>query len=272
MSHFKFIDFHTHPFLYEDNNICKHIESANMSVSRTKEIYEKLGKTKICGSVLSKSLVNKPDIKWEDVQKLNDVALELEKIYQGFYIPGFHVHPKFVKESIAEIEKLSNMGKKLIGEIEPYRFGWGELNYSSKEFYEILEACEHYKMVVSFHTKIDDEKAQDQIDEMISRFKNLTFVGGHFGPHWIILRHINRFSLNDNFLVDVSSEGITRHGTLRRVLDAGGKEKVLFGSNFPTAHPAMWAGAIDFDRDILDEEKEYVFYKNAERILGVNLD
>ncbi|MBQ7339584.1 MAG: amidohydrolase [Clostridia bacterium] len=272
MSFFKFIDFHTHPFLSEDNNICKHIESANMSVSRTKEIYEKLGKTKICGSVLSKSLLDKPDTKWEDVQKLNDLALELEKTYNGFYIPGFHVHPKFIKESIAEIERLSKMGKKLIGELEPYRFSWGELNYASKEFYEILEAAEHYKMVVSFHTKIDDEVAQNQIDQMISRFKNLTFVGGHLGPNWIILRHLKRFSLNDNFLVDVSEQGLTRHGTLRRVIDVGGKERVLFGSNFPASHPGMWAGAVQLDQDITDDEKEYVFYKNAERILGVSLD
>lgn len=272
MNQFKFIDFHTHPFLYEDNNVCKHIESANMSVSRTKEMYQKLGKTKICGSVLSRSLKNNGDIKWEDVQRLNDIALELEKIYDGFYIPGFHVHPKFIKESIDEIERLNKMGKKLIGELEPCRFSWGELNYASKEFYEILEALEHYNMVVSFHSKIGDEVVQDHIDQMLVRFKNLTFVGGNFGPHWIINRHIKRFSLSDNFFLDLPAVGLSKHGALRRIIDAGGKEKVLFGSNFPVSHPGMWAGAVEFDRELTEEEKEHVFYKNAERILGVSLD
>ena len=127
-------------------------------------------------------------------------------------------------------------------------------------------------MVVSFHSKIGDEVVQDHIDQMLVRFKNLTFVGGNFGPHWIINRHIKRFSLSDNFFLDLPAVGLSKHGALRRIIDAGGKEKVLFGSNFPVSHPGMWAGAVEFDRELTEEEKEHVFYKNAERILGVSLD
>ena len=50
---YEIIDFHTHPFTTEENNICHHKEYCNMSVDNTVELFKTLGVSKICGSVIS---------------------------------------------------------------------------------------------------------------------------------------------------------------------------------------------------------------------------
>ena len=89
---FEIIDFHTHPFINERNNICSHINFCGMSVDNTREIFKSLEVSKICGSVISFSQKHS----WSDIQANNDEALKLKDLYDGFYIPGFHVHPNYV--------------------------------------------------------------------------------------------------------------------------------------------------------------------------------
>ena len=50
---FEIIDFHTHPFWDDKNNICSHIAHCNMSADGTKKVFENLGVSRICGSVLT---------------------------------------------------------------------------------------------------------------------------------------------------------------------------------------------------------------------------
>ena len=50
---FEIIDFHTHPFSGEKNNICAHSAYCGMSPEQTIETMDKLGVSKICGSVLT---------------------------------------------------------------------------------------------------------------------------------------------------------------------------------------------------------------------------
>ena len=100
MNEYKIIDFHTHVFDADEFNICTHVEHCNMTVENTKRDLTKLGVEKVCGSVINKNRNYNPDFAF--IKSLNDKALELRDYYDGFYIPGFHVHPNFVKESIKE--------------------------------------------------------------------------------------------------------------------------------------------------------------------------
>ena len=45
------IDFHTHPFVEDRQNICPHREYCGMSAEGTRRTMEGLGISKICGSV-----------------------------------------------------------------------------------------------------------------------------------------------------------------------------------------------------------------------------
>ena len=120
---FEIIDFHTHPFINEENNICSYRECCGMSADNTLHVFNQMGVSKICGSVISRNNT-KFETYWDKIKSNNDIALELKDYYDGFYIPGFHVHPDFVEESINEIKRMHQNDINLIGELVPYFDGW----------------------------------------------------------------------------------------------------------------------------------------------------
>ncbi|MBQ8322688.1 MAG: amidohydrolase [Clostridia bacterium] len=259
MKEYRIIDFHTHPFTATSNNICHHIEHCDMSIENTKRDLRGMGVETICGSVIGRLYGDKP-YTFDDVRAVNDEALRLREAYGDFYYPGFHVHPKFVKESIAEIERFHALGFRLIGELVPYLQDWSD--YSDSAFFEILEAAEAHKMVVSFHSM-----GEDEMDEMVKRFKNLTLVAAHPGEKSAFLRHLKRMETSENYYLDTSGTGVFRHGVLRRGIDEFGAERFIYGSDYPVCNPAGFIGAVALDFLLSEEEKEKIFYKNAQRLL-----
>ncbi len=260
---FEIIDFHTHPFMSEHTNICSHKEHCNMTPENTKKLMDDLGISKICGSVIgSKPDRKETDTVWDVLKYFNNEALALRDLYGDFYIPGFHIHPEYVKESCEEIERMSKLGVRLVGEIVPTWHGWED--YSCKGFSEILDVCAQYNMLVSFHS-LDD----DQMDKMVKEHQNVTFVAAHPGEYYGFMRHMERMKQNDNYYLDVSGYGIFRHGMLRNAIDLFGPERFLFGSDYPTCNPAMYLGGVLLDTLITDSQKEYIFSKNAKRLLGI---
>lgn len=261
---YKIIDFHTHPFRYEKDNICSHIPFCDMSAKNTERDLKKLGIKKICGSVVARIT---PEPTFAKVKELNDEALFLRDFYNGFYYPGFHINPLFLKESIEEIERMHKSGVNLIGELVHYMQGWSE--YDDKRLWEILEVAEHYKMVLNFHG-LGSEEEYIKMDAMVHRFKNLVIVGAHPSEGFALKHHMLRLDDSPNYYVDTSGGGMSRHGLIRHLIDVYGKERILFGSDYPTCNPSMFVGGIALDFLLSEEEKEYIFHKNAERLLGLS--
>lgn len=258
---YEIIDFHTHPFTSDKNNICAHKKHLDMSIDGTKNMLEELGVSRICGSVLTLgALQDSYTNVWEAIREDNDNALRLRECYEGFYIPGFHVHPAFVEESIEEIRRMSDEGVKLIGELCPYNYGWDD--YSCKGFSRILDEAEKYGMVVSFHSMNDDA-----MDEMVKNHPNITFVAAHPGEYNTLMRHLSRMKMSDNYYLDLSGTGIFRHGMIRHAIDEVGADRFLFGTDYPICNPAMFIGSVLLDTLITDEEKRLIFSENAKRIL-----
>lgn len=257
------IDFHTHPFKVSSENICRHTEFCGMSAENTPEYLKSLGIKHICGSALS-LLREFPEgtSLWEKIELSNRTALELAEQYNGFYTPGFHVHPKYIRESCEEIEKMSKRGVKLIGELVPYMCEWSD--YSCKEFDEILDVAEMYNMVVNFHT-IDN----DQIDEMVKKHPKVVFVAAHPGDGENPIRHFERMKMSENYYLDLSGTGLFRHGVLRHGIDLCGSERFLFGSDFPICSPAMYIGELLLNPLYTDAERRNIFSENAKRLLGL---
>ena len=264
MKKYPVIDFHTHPFVNMTQNICAQAAHCDMSMENIRRDYQQLGIDHICGSVIQAGKHLPKEITWEYIQSLNNDALYMRDYFDGFYIPGFHIHPGFVKESIAEIERMHKLGVNLIGELVPYLHGWSD--YEDKNLFEILEAAEHYDMVVSTHGANHDKD-----DALVSHFKKLKIVGAHPGEPWTDLpRHFKRLEENENYYIDWSGYGLFRHGALRAAIDRFGKERNLFGSDYPTCNPAMYLGGVSLEFLLTEEEKEYVLYKNAARLLKLD--
>lgn len=260
---FEIIDFHTHPFTCADNNICSHAKYCDMSIENTRRYYESLSIGKICGAVISKPGCADCELPlWEKISKNNAAALELQQIYGDFYIPGFHVHPDFVRESCEEIERMSKKGLKLIGELVPYLDGWSD--YSCKGLDEILDTAEQYDMVVSFHSMGDDA-----MDRMVERHPNVTLVAAHPGEYDDFMRHMERMKKSKNYYLDLSGYGLFRHGMLRHAVDIFGSDRFLFGSDYPTCNPAMYLGGVLLESLLSDSEKEKILSGNAKRLLYI---
>lgn len=251
------IDFHAHLFLRPENNFCGYKSAWSIDAAQIKEYLNALGISTICGSVVAHAG------SWEETAELNEQALEIKRFYGGFYIPGFHIHPDFVSQSIAEVERMAALGITLVGELVPYMHGW-KMNHPG--LLPILEAAEHYRMVVNFHsTNVDDEV----MDPLLARFPKLTFVAAHPGEKESFLRHLGRMERFGNYFLDLSGRGLGRMGMLRYGIDRVGKERFLFGTDFPICPPAMYIGAVEGDPFLTREEKNAVFFENAQRILKV---
>lgn len=257
---FEIIDFHTHPFIEEKNDICAHKEYCERGVQNTFDIMKELGVSKICGSVIE--VGNNEDI-WAKVKANNDIALKLKEIYKDFYIPGFHIHPDFVEESLKEIERMDKEGIKLIGELVPYIDAWKQ-EYDSKDFSVLLNEAGKRNMIVSFHPMSDDA-----MDEMVKKHKDIIFVAAHPGEYEPFMRHVERMKYSENYYLDVSGYGIFRYGMLRHAIDAFGADRILFGSDYPTCNPGMYIGGVLFDNLLTDTEKEKIFSLNAKRLLNI---
>lgn len=257
------IDFHTHPFIKPESNICKYKENCNMSAENTVKTLKNLGISKICGSVINSSPLKENESRWDRVHACNEEALTLREMYGDFYIPGFHVHPDYVDESIKEIDYMHQKGVNLIGELVPYSMGYTQ--YNTENLNKIIDYASQKDMIVNLHTMPDD----DDLDAFVEAHPTVTIIGAHPGENPKLIRHIERLKKYPNYYLDVSGTGIFRHGSVRKLIDEVGAERILFGSDYPTCNPSMFVGAILLDELITPEEKQLIFSENAKRILKI---
>lgn len=261
---FEIIDFHTHPFAKPEQNICAHIDYCHMSPDETLRVMAGLGISRFCGSVITLGAKTA----WAEVQACNDEALRLAEYYGGAYIPGFHVHPRFPKESCAEIERMAARGVRLIGEVVPYIDGWAEAGhgtmYDSAALSEILDCAEEHRMVFSFHSS-----GEDEMDRMVEAHPDLVMVAAHPGELPTFLRHMERMKMSKNYYLDISGTGPFRYGMLRHGIDLFGAERFLFGSDYPTCNPSMYVGGLLLDSLLTDDERRLILAGNAKRLLGL---
>ena len=258
------IDFHTHPYLSAEEFLNFYPECFEPSPEQLKEDLEKAGISHICGSVLDKKRPYTSGEGFAYIKELNDKALELKNKLGDFYTPGFHIHPHFVNESAAEIERMGEKGIRLIGELVPYMHGWSD--YSDTRLHTLLEAAESYGMTVSFHTMKDEQK---QMTEMIAAHPKLNFVAAHPNEKELFLLHLERLQKFDNFYLDLSGTGIFRYGLIAYGVKKAGSEKLVFGTDYPICNPRMYVQAV-LHEPISDADKENILLKNSERLLHLD--
>ncbi len=259
---FEIIDFNTHPFIDSVNNICDYKEFMEMNASKTKQDYEKMGISAICGSVVEKTTPNGEN-EWDKCRRNNRTAIELKDLYGDFYIPGFHIHPDFIDESISEMKLMHSFGINLIGELNPKFYGYN--SYTSEAFKTLMNEASGLGMVVSL-----SNIGHDDLDTFSNLCKDVICVVGQPGEAGSVQRHIERMMKNENFYLDLSGgRGAFRHGMLRHTIDSVGSDRILFASGYPWANPAIAIGAVMLDPELTDNEKEKILSLNAKRILGI---
>jgi len=256
----KIIDFHTHPFLTEKENLCKYKEDMHLDMNGFRHELEQAGIVHVCGSVIQLG-VDVREEGFEHIKALNRKALEIKKVYGDFYTPGFHVHPDYVVESCEEIVFMHQQGVNLIGELVPYLHGWDD--YSCKGLQEILSVAEEYGMIVSYHTMDDD-----QMTAMVAAHPKLKFVAAHPGEMDKYMKHLDRIAQYDNVYLDLSGTGLFRFGMLTYGVKRVGAGRILFGSDYPICNPYSYIQAV-LHEHISDDDRERILYLNAKQLLNM---
>ena len=119
----KVIDFHTHPYRKRGEFMGMYGEHFYLEPEQMPEDLAEAGISVFCGSVIDSDHRGAYE-SFDRVREVNDAALELREKFGDIYVPGFHVHPAYLAESLAEVERMHREGVGLVGELVPYLQGW----------------------------------------------------------------------------------------------------------------------------------------------------
>lgn len=262
----KVIDFHIHPYRHIGEDLCMYSEDFYLPPEEARLDLERAGIGKVCGSVI-RAGYRGPVSGFGDIIALNDAALEMREKWGDYYVPGFHVHPAYLKESLAEVERMHREGVKLVGELVPYIHGWQESghDYGSEALREILARAGEYGMPVSFHTM---PELKNQMAQMIEHNPGVTFVAAHPGQKADYLMHLERLEKYPNLYLDISGTGLFRYGLLASAVKRVGADRLLFGTDYPISNPRMYVQAV-LGEHISEEDMEKIFFRNTQKLLGL---
>ena len=258
---FEIIDFHTHPFNNLDTNICSYKNYYDMKWQDIPSVMRGFGISKMCGSYFHVSGKENFSNVMEQIKFENREALKLRDALDGFYVPGFHIHPDYVEESLEEIEMMHGEGVRLMGELVPYMHGWKMYNHEGLD--AILDLCAKYSIVVNFH-----EMSSDSATEMVKNHPDVMFVAAHPNERDGVLMHVDRMMKYDNVCLDISGTGIFRYHAIKYVVDKVGVDRVLFGTDYPVCNPGVYIGGL-LSEGFTDSQLESIFSLNAKRLLGI---
>ena len=221
------IDCHIHP---GDNDTAVNWYGIATDIPSQVEILKKAGISKACGSVI-KTI---DGTSFDDIIALNDIALRMRDNYPEFYIPGVSIHPHFVKESCKEIDRCcGENGVRWVGELVGYFMKYND-EYATESALEIMSHIATYNAVVNVHCS-DIEV----IEKLCTAVPNINIVLAHpGGSRDDVVSRIDIVSKHKNLFLDISGSGIERFGTIRKLVDTAGANKILFGSDFPINNPA----------------------------------
>lgn len=216
----------------------------------------------------------------------NDYMAELIRKYPGKMHGFIATNPKFKDQALYEIERCKALGFEGIGELGP---GGNGYDFKDEDFIEILRCakrealpiCIHCGEAVSHDYPGKDLTPLGPLAEAIRQFPEVQFILAHLGggmPFFeMARRYCGRF---DQVYYDLAAVPlIYRIDVLRQVVSMVGRDRMLFGSDFPLLlYPSknrerdmtMWIQDIIQNSHLDPESMEAVFKRNARKLLNHN--
>ncbi len=212
----------------------------------------------------------------------NDRLAEIVKQFPQAFIGGFAgVDPWKGEMAIAEadraVKKLGLLGLKFQAACQAF-------NPNDRRFYPLWEKCAELKVPVQLHTGTTGIGAGLPggmgiklghchpmfLDEVAADFPNLTIIGCH--PSWpwqeemiaVLLHKGNVFNELSGWSPKYFSD------SLKKEINGRLQDKCMFGSDYPAlSHDRLFKDwdSLGFKSEVLEK----VFYKNAQRILGLKV-
>lgn len=251
------IDCHFHPAIDRETDPGWFQPSGN--IQSQIDTLRRAGISQACGAPIRP--IN--PVSFDEIRVLNDKALALRDRFPGFYIPGIQVHPHFPDESCKEIERCcGGENVRWIGELVGYMMGYGE-EYATEKALIIMRYAMKYDATVNFHCG-----ELDVIEHLCKAVPGLKLVLAHpGGGKDEFLSRLAKVAKFVNLHFDISGSGIDRFGILRKAIDVAGKEKLLFGTDYPINNPFVYTQGV-LSGFLSQEEHAAIFSQNFLRLTG----
>ena len=262
----KIIDFHAH--IYPEKIAAKAVESIgdfysiHMSGEGTSKALIENGEK--CG--ITNYLVHSVAVTAANVVAINNFISAECKEHNEFI--GFGTMHADFEDKIKEAERMKELGLKGV-KIHP---DTQKYNIDDERMYELYDYLRQNDMPLLIHTGDYryDYSHPRRLKNILKLFPGITAIGAHFGG-WSVCDLAYEFLGEENCYIDTSSSfaflGLKRAEELIRMY---GAERVLFGTDFP-----MWEAESEIEAinsmNLTEDERQLIFYKNAENILKVNL-
>ena len=105
----------------------------------------------------------------------------------------------------------------------------------------------------------------DHMKRIADRYPDIQLIMGHSSPNRLD-DAIALVQEKKNVYLDLCD--IHRHsGIVAKMVNSVGSEKVLFGTDLPWYDPNYCLGSVLY-ADVTDADRDNIFYKNSERIIG----
>ncbi len=179
----------------------------------------------------------------KQVKSINEfIALSVSEYPDKFIGLGtLHPDSEDIKGDIDHLVELGLKGVKLHPDIQAFKLD----DYRCLKIYEI---CEEKGLKMLLHTgdKRYDYSNPNRLLPLLKIYKELIFIGAHFGGYSVWDEASRQLSDIPNFYVDCSSTfGFIEKSQAKELIKRYGSEKILFGTDYP-----MWS---------YENELEYLF-------------
>lgn len=251
----KIFDFHTHPgYDYHDAERGYHMDPERY----VRELKE-MGVSLCAGSTIRRKDTRRPLEEYEEIiPRLNGDNYAFHEAYPDFFVSGIHVHPAFPEMSLREIDKYYKKGVRLIGELVPYMMQYSSLADPHGD--AIWEAAARLSMVVSIHPT-----TYPDVIAFAKRHKTLRIVAAHLSAKDFDTQ-IDVMKQCDNVWFDVSGHADDRENFVRDAIDAVGKDRIIYGSDFPGYLGDRFIKAVQKDCRS-EDELEAILWNNGYNLL-----
>ena len=197
-------------------------------------------------------------------RKINSFMIETN---DDRFIPFGTVHPDS-ENPLEEISFIKNSKIKGIKLHPDYQNFYA----ADQKVFPIYALMEELEIPLIFHAGFDVgigcpiRCTPYMISKIAKAFPKLTIVAAHFGGNGLWYDASELLGDLENVYFDTAFPCNLDSQTAQMVIDKKGAESILFGSDCPWSTPAETLNLID-SLKISSNDKDLIFYKNAQRIL-----
>lgn len=195
----------------------------------------------------------------------NDEVLRAMEQFPGRIYGYATVNPNYPEsEVVAEMERCISAG--MVGiKIHPDTH---QCHVDHEKYRVVWEFANERRLPLLSHTGTAGRCAVKTFEKLAETYPNVTIILGHagFGSEGAD-QSIEAGSKCSNIYVEITGSTIV-YGTLERMVQALGADRVLFGTDLPFIDPRPQLGRVAFAK-ISEDEKRKILGLNASRIFGI---